>query len=71
VDFMRGNYGQAAVITPNDVPFPPGGVLAAGEINHDMVITADLDISLLHQVREKGSVTTWRDRRTDLYTDWT
>ncbi|MCS7461075.1 carbon-nitrogen hydrolase family protein [Paenibacillus doosanensis] len=70
VDFMRGNYGQAAVITPNDVPFPPGGVLAAGEINHDMVITADLDLSLLHEVRERGSVTTWRDRRTDLYTDW-
>lgn len=70
VDFMRGNYGQAAVITPNDVPFPPGGILAAGEINHDMIITADLDLSLLHQVREKGSVTTWRDRRTDLYTDW-
>jgi predicted amidohydrolase len=70
VDFMRGNYGQAAVLTPNDVPFPPGGILAAGEINHDMVITADLDLSLLYQVREKGSVTTWRDRRTDLYTDW-
>ncbi|WP_282935397.1 carbon-nitrogen hydrolase family protein [Paenibacillus sp. RC67] len=70
VDFMRGNYGQAAVITPNDVPFPPGGLLAVGEINHDMVITADLDLSLLQQVREKGSVTTWRDRRTDLYTDW-
>ncbi|WP_248925664.1 carbon-nitrogen hydrolase family protein [Paenibacillus hamazuiensis] len=70
VDFMRANYGQAAVITPNDIPFPPGGILAAGEINDDMVITADLDLDLLYQVREKGSVTTWRDRRTDLYADW-
>ncbi|CAG7629421.1 carbon-nitrogen hydrolase family protein [Paenibacillus allorhizosphaerae] len=70
VDFMRGNYGQAAIITPNDVPFPPGGLMTVGEINGDMVITGDLDISLLHQIREKGSVTTWRDRRTDLYTDW-
>ncbi|PZE21785.1 carbon-nitrogen hydrolase family protein [Paenibacillus xerothermodurans] len=70
VDFMRGNYGQAAVITPNDVPFPPAGVMVEGEINHDMVVTADLDLSLLQQVRDKGSVTTWRDRRTDLYTDW-
>ncbi|WP_184318123.1 carbon-nitrogen hydrolase family protein [Geobacillus subterraneus] len=70
VDFMRANFGQAAVITPNDIPFPPGGVLAAGEINGDMVITADLDLSLLRKVREKGSVTTWRDRRTDLYPDW-
>jgi predicted amidohydrolase len=71
VDFMRANFGQAAVITPNDVPFPPRGILAEGELNHDMIITADLDLELLYQVREKGSVTTWRDRRTDLYTDWT
>jgi predicted amidohydrolase len=70
VDFMRGNFGQAAVITPNDVPFPPHGILAEGELNHDMVITADLDLSLLWEVRERGSVTTWRDRRVDLYTDW-
>lgn len=70
VDFMRGNYGQAAIITPNDVPFPPGGMMTAGEINDDMVITGDLDLSLLQQVRDKGSVTTWRDRRTDLYTVW-
>lgn len=70
VDFMRVNYGQAAVITPNDIPFPPRGILAEGEKNQDMVITADLDIDLLHQVRESGSVTTWRDRRIDLYPDW-
>ncbi|WP_159883624.1 carbon-nitrogen hydrolase family protein [Paenibacillus puerhi] len=70
VDFMRGNYGQAAILTPNDVPFPPGGVMTAGEINGDMIITGDLDLELLYEVREKGSVTTWRDRRTDLYTDW-
>ncbi|MDO3411445.1 carbon-nitrogen hydrolase family protein [Saccharibacillus sp. CPCC 101409] len=70
VDFMRGNFGQAAVISPNDVPFPPRGIVAEGEINDDMIIAADLDLELLNEVREKGSVTTWRDRRTDLYTDW-
>ena len=70
VDFMRANFGQAAVITPNDIPFPPKGILAEGEINDDMIITADLDLDLLYKVRVKGSVTTWRDRRTDLYTDW-
>lgn len=70
VDFMRANFGQAALITPNDIPFPPRGILAEGEINDDMIITGDLDLSLLYEVREKGSVTTWRDRRTDLYTDW-
>lgn len=70
VDFMRGNFGQAAVITPNDVPFPPKGIMVEGEINDDMIVTADLDLSLLYEVREQGSVTTWRDRRVDLYPDW-
>lgn len=70
VDFMRANFGQAAIITPNDIPFPPKGLLVEGEINNDMIVTADLDLELLYKVREKGSVTTWRDRRTDLYTDW-
>ncbi|GAA4708551.1 carbon-nitrogen hydrolase family protein [Brevibacillus fulvus] len=70
VDFMRANFGQAAVLTPNDIPFPPRGILAEGEINDDMIITADLDLDLLEQVRQRGSVTTWRDRRIDLYTDW-
>lgn len=70
VDFMRANYGQAAVITPCDIPFPPRGILCEGEINADMLITADLDLSLLEQVRRSGSVTTWRDRRVDLYPDW-
>ncbi|ACJ33691.1 carbon-nitrogen hydrolase family protein [Anoxybacillus flavithermus] len=71
VDFMRANFGQAAIITPNDIPFPPRGILAEGEINDDMIITADIDLQLLYDVRKRGSVTTWRDRRTDLYTDWT
>lgn len=70
VDFMRGNFGQAVVITPNDVPFPPQGIMVQGEINDDMIVTADLDLDLLYEVRERGSVTTWRDRRIDLYTDW-
>lgn len=70
VDFMRMNYGQAALIAPNDVPFPPGGIIAEGDANQDMIVTGDLDLTLLEQVREQGSVTTWRDRRTDLYPDW-
>ncbi|WP_409288323.1 carbon-nitrogen hydrolase family protein [Peribacillus sp. SCS-37] len=70
VDFMRSNFGQAAILTPNDIPFPPGGIAAEGEMNQGMLITADLNLELLYKVRKSGSVTTWRDRRTDLYTDW-
>ncbi|MBX7256460.1 MAG: carbon-nitrogen hydrolase family protein [Candidatus Hydrogenedentes bacterium] len=69
VDFMRANTGQAAILAPNDVCFPPRGVIAEGELNHDMVVVGDLDLDLLREVRAKGSVTTWRDRRTDLYPD--
>lgn len=70
VDFMRANFGQSAILSPNDIPFPPEGILVQGEINQDMIVTADLDLELLYRVRESGSVTTWRDRRTDLYPDW-
>jgi predicted amidohydrolase len=70
VDFMRANFGQAAIIAPNDIPFPPAGILSEGIINDDMLVVADLDLTLLEDVRAKGSVTTWRDRRTDLYPEW-
>lgn len=69
VDFMRANFGQAAIITPNDICFPKDGLLMEGEPNNDMIITGDLDISLLTEIRETGSVTTWKDRRFDLYPD--
>src|SRR5690606_32979625 len=70
VDFMRLNYGQAALIAPNDIPFPPAGIIVEGDSNQDMIVTGDFDLALLQEVRQKGSVMTWRDRRTDLYTDW-
>jgi hypothetical protein len=35
-----------------------------------MVVTANLNLKLLYQVRESGSVTTWRDCHTNLYPDW-
>ncbi|MFC6332145.1 carbon-nitrogen hydrolase family protein [Paenibacillus septentrionalis] len=70
VDFMRANVGKAAILAPNDIPFPPAGVIAEGIMNDDMIIVGDIDLSLLQDVRAKGAVMTWRDRRTDLYTDW-
>lgn len=70
VDFMRANYGQAAILAPNDIPFPPAGIIAEGVINDDMLVVGDIDLQLLEDVRKNGSVMTWRDRRTDLYTEW-
>ncbi|MBI3452797.1 MAG: carbon-nitrogen hydrolase family protein [Rhodospirillales bacterium] len=67
VEHLRSHVGEAALLAPCDYPFPPGGVLAAGEINCDMVVAADLDFAALARARAGGSVRTWQDRRPDLY----
>lgn len=68
VPLMRANHGQAALLTPCDYPFPPGGVLAEGVVNDDQIVVADLDMAALARARDGGSVRTWQDRRPDLYT---
>ncbi|WP_168122709.1 carbon-nitrogen hydrolase family protein [Paenibacillus sp. HB172176] len=70
VDFMRANFGQAAIIAPNDIPFPPGGIIAEGLLNDDMLVVGDLDLQLLDEVRKNGSVRPWLDRRPDIYPTW-
>jgi predicted amidohydrolase len=67
VEWMRGNVGNAAIITPCDVQFAPGGVQAQGELNVEQIVVAELDLALLRRAREGGSVRTWQDRRADLY----
>ena len=67
VENLRSNVGQAAILTPCDYPFPPGGVLAQGEMNQEMVIAADLDMDTIGRAQAGGSVRTWQDRRRDLY----
>lgn len=67
VAWMRSNIGQAAILTPCDVQFPPGGVQAQGEMNSDQIVVAELDLALLRRARDSGSVRTWQDRRADLY----
>lgn len=61
------NYGQAAVFTPSDFPFPTDAIAAAADSNSETVVITDLDLSALEQARETGTVRPLRDRRTDLY----
>jgi predicted amidohydrolase len=68
VPLMRANHGQAALLSPCDYPFPPGGVLAEGIVNDDQIVVAELDMAALARARNGGSVRTWQDRRRDLYT---
>ena len=67
VDWMRSNVGSAAILTPCDIQFPPGGVQAEGTFNSDQIVVAELDLALLRRARDAGSVRTWQDRRADLY----
>lgn len=61
------NYGQAAVLTPSDHPFPNEAVMGQAEPNTETVVIADLDLSDLQRQREYGSVRPLRDRRLDIY----
>lgn len=67
VEGLRMSVGQAAIIGPCDYPFPPGGILAEGEFNFDMLVAADLDMAAIARAQSGGSVRTWQDRRPDLY----
>lgn len=61
------NYGHAAICTPSDFPFPPDGVAGTADFNSETVVIADLDLVVLQEAREMGSVRPLRDRRSDLY----
>lgn len=61
------NYARSAVLTPSDFGFPAEGVAAEADPNVETVAIADLDISILAQQRELGSVRPLHDRRDDLY----
>ncbi|MCB1165433.1 MAG: bifunctional GNAT family N-acetyltransferase/carbon-nitrogen hydrolase family protein [Leptospiraceae bacterium] len=61
------NYGQSAILTPSDHPFPNEAVLAEAEPNTETVVISEVDLSDLQRQREYGSVRPLRDRRIDLY----
>jgi predicted amidohydrolase len=55
------NIGAARFFAPPDRAFPPGGVLAEGELNKPQWVYADLDLGLLQEVRRNGEVLNDRD----------
>jgi len=65
---MDIQYAQAVVFTPCDFAFPTNGVKAEATPNTEMILIADVDIDLLRELNQFGSVRNLRDRRTDLYT---
>ena len=64
---MDIQYAQSMVFTPCDFAFPANGVKAEATPNTEMILIADVDIDLLRQLNQLGSVRNLRDRRKDLF----
>jgi len=64
---MDMQFAQSVVFTPCDFSFPTNGVKAEATPNTEMVLIADVDIDLLRELNEFGSVRNLKDRRTDLF----
>ncbi len=64
---MDIQYAQSMVFTPCDFHFPTNGVKAEATPNTEMILIADVDIDLLRELHNHGSVKNLKDRRTDIY----
>ncbi|MBA4155224.1 bifunctional GNAT family N-acetyltransferase/carbon-nitrogen hydrolase family protein [Flavobacterium sp.] len=67
VNNMDIQYAQSAVFTPSDFAFPNNGIKAEATPNTEMTLIVDVDLDLLKQLHEYGTVRILKDRRHDLY----
>ncbi len=67
VNNMDIQYAQSAVFTPSDFAFPSNGIKAEATPNTEMTLIVDVDLDLLKQLHEYGTVRILKDRRHDLY----
>ncbi len=64
---MDVQYAQSMVFTPCDFAFPTNGVKAEATPNTEMILIADVDVGILRELNQFGSVRNLKDRRTDIY----
>jgi predicted amidohydrolase len=64
---MDIQYSQSAVFTPSDFAFPHDAIASEATPNTEMTLMVDLDLDLLKELRQQGSVQNIRSRRKDLY----
>lgn len=64
---MDMQFAQSMVFTPCDFAFPSNGIKAEATPNTEMILIADVDIDLLRELHEFGSVRNLKDRRKDLF----
>lgn len=64
---MDIQFAQSMVFTPCDFPFPVNGIKAEATTNTEMILIADVDLDLLRELHQFGSVRNLIDRRKDLF----
>lgn len=64
---MDIQFAQSMVFTPCDFSFPANGIKAETTTNTEMILIADVDIDLLMELHQFGSVRNLKDRRKDIY----
>ena len=67
VQNMDIQFAQSVVFTPCDFAFPTNGVKSQATPNTEMILVSDVDLDLLKELHNYGSVRNLKDRRTDLY----
>lgn len=67
VENMDIQYSQSAVFTPSDFAFPHDAIAAEATPNTEMTLMVDLDLDLLKELRQQGSVQNLKSRRKELY----
>ncbi len=64
---MDIQYAQSMVLTPCDFSFPTNGIKSEATPNTEMILIADVDLDLLRELHNYGSVKNLKDRRLDLF----
>lgn len=64
---MDIQFAQSMVFTPCDFSFPTNGIKAEATPNTEMILIADVDLSLLRELHQFGSVKNLKDRRKDVF----
>lgn len=55
------NYGQSAILTPSDFAFARDGILAEGIPNQETMVIGDVNLKLIEESRNEGSVLPFSD----------
>jgi predicted amidohydrolase/GNAT superfamily N-acetyltransferase len=64
---MDIQYAQSMVFTPCDFAFPSNGIKAEATPNTEMILITEVDLTLLRELNQFGSVRNLKDRRKDVF----